>query len=198
LRPRRRRSSLALAALAVVLAAPGFAASTYSVDPSHSDVSFQVRHFVSKVRGQFNDFAGIIVHDEADPARSSVEFVVQVASIDTANDKRDNHLRSADFFDVAHHPTIVFKSSKVEPVSATELRVTGPLTMRGVTREVTLPVTFAGTVKDPWGGTRAGYTTTIQLDRQDYGIKWNKTLDSGGLMLSDEIDVTISLEAVTK
>lgn len=188
---------LAAAALALALAVPATAATTtYSLDPAHSSVGFKVRHFVSKVPGQFTDFSATIVRDDENLANASVEFTIQAKSIDTGNDKRDEHLRSADFFDVANHPLISFKSQKVEKVSDSLYRVTGPLTMRGVTKVVTLDVEFAGEIKDPWGGTRAGLSTSTKLDRKEFNILWNKALDTGGFMLSDEVEVAIELEAV--
>lgn len=187
---------LTAALLALALAVPATAATTFSLDPAHSSVSFKVRHFVSKVPGQFTDFSATIVRDDENLANASVEFTIQAKSIDTGNDKRDEHLRSADFFDVAHHPVISFRSQKVEKVSDSLYRVTGPLTMRGVTKVVTLDVEFAGEIKDPWGGTRAGFSTSTKLDRREFNVLWNKALDTGGFMLSDEVEVAIELEAV--
>jgi polyisoprenoid-binding protein YceI len=177
-------------------ATPAPGVETFKSDPAHSEVGFVVRHFVSKVRGRFRDFSAVIVKDDQDPSRSSVEFTIQVASIDTGVEKRDNHLRSADFFDAANYPQITFRSTRVEKVSDSEYRVTGDLTMRGVTKVVTLPVTYAGEMPDGFGGVRAGFSTTTTLNRQDFGIKWNKQLDTGGYMLSDEVEVEIDLEAV--
>lgn len=197
---RRPRTAAAVAALAaLVLSAVAAAApATYTVDPGHSEVSFQVRHLVTKVRGTFGEFDGTIVKDDANPAASSVEFTVQVASIDTGISDRDNHLRSADFFDVAQHPTITFKSTRVERVSDTEYKVTGPLSIHGVAKEVTLPVTFDGELKDPWGNTKGGFSTATRLNRKDFGINWNKALDTGGVLLGDEVDVQINLEVLKK
>lgn len=189
------RLASTLAALAFALALPAHATSTYSIDAAHSEVGFTVRHLLSNVRGSFNDFSGTIVRNAAEPARSSVEFTIQAASIDTRHGKRDEHLRSADFFDVANHPTITFKSKSVERVAEGQYEVTGDLTMRGVTKVVTLPVTFAGEMKDPWGNVKSGFTTSIRLNRKDFGINWNQTLDSGGFLLSDEVEVGISLQA---
>jgi len=182
----------AVAVLAVALAAPAFAADTWVVDPGHSEVSFQVRHLMSRVRGVFRDFTATIVRD-SDPAKSSVEFTIQAKSIDTGIADRDKHLRTADFFDVDNHPTITFKSTAIEKVSDTEYKVTGPLTMRGVTKVITLPVVFDGEMKDPWGNLRAGFSTETTVDRKEYGINWNKALDQGGFLLSDDVDVEIHL-----
>ena len=194
----RRVRSLALTAAFALLAVPGWAASTYTVDPAHSEVSFQIRHLVTKVRGTFGKFDGTIVKDDANASASSVEFQVDAASIDTGIADRDTHLRSADFFDVANHPTLTFKSTKVEKVSDTEYRVTGPLSIHGVSKVVTLPVTFDGEVKDPWGNVKGGFSTSVRLNRKDFGLTWNKALDTGALLLGEEVDVTINLEVQKK
>lgn len=197
------RKSLAVLTLALLaaLALPGTAAvpaaatGTWNVDKVHSEIGFQVRHFVSKVRGSFTDFSGAIRIDAEKPGTSSVEFTIKVASINTNEPKRDAHLKSPDFFDAGKFPEIRFVSRKVVRKSDTSFDVVGDLTMRGVTKEVTLPVTFSGIAKSPWGGELAGFESSITLNRQDYGIKYNKVLDQGGMMLGDDVAVTISLEA---
>jgi len=185
---------LALLALPSAAAVPADATGTWNVDRVHSEIGFSVRHFVSKVSGGFTDFSGAIRIDAEKPEASSVEFAIKVASINTNEPKRDAHLKSPDFFDAEKFPEIRFVSRKVVPKSDTAYEVIGDLTMHGVTKEVTLPVSFNGIAKDPWGGERAGFETAIRLNRQDYGIKWNKVLDQGGTMLSDDAAVTISLE----
>jgi polyisoprenoid-binding protein YceI len=155
-----------------------------------------VRHFVSNVRGHFDDFTATIVKDEQDPSKSSVEFTVQVASIDTGVEKRDNHLRSADFFDAATYPTLTFKSRHVEKISDSQYKVTGDLTMRGVTKVVPLTVDFAGEMPDGFGNVRAGFSTSTTIDRREFHVDWNRQLANGGYMLSDEVKVEIDLEAV--
>ncbi len=185
-------------ALTSALAAPSSASTTYTIDKGHSDVSFQVRHFVTKVRGNFGDFAGTIVKDDADLSKASVEFTIQAASIDTGIADRDNHLKSPDFFDVANHPTIAFKSTKVEKVSETEYKVTGDFTMRGVTKVITLPVSFDGEVADGRGGYTGGFSTSSKINRKEFNINWNKALDNGGFVLSDDVDVAINLEVKRK
>jgi len=187
---------LAAAALPGAAAVPPAATGTWNVDKVHSEVGFLVRHFVSKVRGGFTDFTGVIKIDAEKPESSSVDFTIKVASIDTNEPKRDAHLRSPDFFDAEKFPEIRFVSKKVVRKSDTAFDVTGDLTMRGVTKEITLPVTFNGLAKDPWGGERAGFETAITLDRQEYGVKWNKTLDQGGLMVGDDVAVSINLQMV--
>lgn len=187
--------------LALVLAAaasPLFAADTYVIDKAHSDVSFRIRHFASKVRGSFGDFEGTIQADPAKPEMSSVVFTIKTASISTNNPDRDKHLQSPDFFDAAKCAELSFKSSKIVPAGKDTYTVTGMLTMHCVSKEVTLPVTFLGFAKDPWGNERASFEITTKLNRKDWGLNWNKALDAGGFMLSDDVDVTISLETVKK
>jgi polyisoprenoid-binding protein YceI len=186
-------SAVGFLAASVQLAA---AAETYVIDKAHSEIGFRVRHLISKVPGRFTDFEGKILADAAKPEASSVEFTIQVASIDTAVAKRDEHLRSPDFFDVAKYPTITFKSGRVVAAGKDLYNVTGTLTMHGVSKEVTLPVRFAGLAKDPWGNQRAGFEIVTQLNRKDYGIVWNQTLDTGGLMLGEEVEITLNIEAV--
>jgi polyisoprenoid-binding protein YceI len=193
--PKLRLAALFVAALATT---PLFAADTYTIDKVHSDVGFQVRHFVSKVRGNFTDFEGTIQIDQARPEASSVVFTIKAASINTNNEDRNKHLNSPDFFDTAKFPEISFKSTKIAPAGKDKYNVTGNFTMHGVTKEITLPVTYTGSMKDPRGTERAGFELATTLNRQDYGVKFNKALDNGSLMLSDDVAVTISLETVKK
>jgi polyisoprenoid-binding protein YceI len=183
----------------VFLAALPLFAETYNVDKVHSNVEFKVRHMISTVVGKFTDFAGTVNADPANPTATTVEFTIQSASVDTAVPDRDKHLRSADFFDVEKYPTITFKSTKVAKTATKDTYdVTGDLTMHGVTKRITIPVTFNGFQKDPWGNMRAGFELNTTLNRKDYGINWNKALDEGGFLLQDEIKITINLEAVQK
>jgi len=191
---RFRRSAALAAVLALSVAAAGNAA-TYTVDANHSAVVFQIRHFLSQVYGRFDKFSGTIVRDDENPANSSVEFVIQAASVNTNQERRDNDLRGSDFFDVANHPEIRFVSTKVEKVDDSSYRVTGNLSMRGVTKEIVLPVEFAGEMADGRGGMRAGFVTSTTLDRKAWGIVWNRVLDAGGTMLGDDVKIEISLEA---
>lgn len=193
-----RKFRVAALFVAALAATPLFAADTYTIDKVHSDVSFQVRHFVSKVRGDFADFEGTIQVDQARPEASSVVFTIKAASISTKNEGRDKHLNSPDFFDTAKFPEISFKSTKIAPAGKDKYNVTGNFTMHGVTKEITLPVTFTGTAKDPRGDERAGFELATTLNRKDYGVNWNKALDNGSFMLSDDVAVTISLETVKK
>ena len=193
-----RKLRIAALFVAALAATPLFAADTYTIDKNHSDVNFQVRHFVSKVRGAFTDFEGTIQIDQARPEASSVVFAIKAASINTNNEDRNKHLNSPDFFDTAKFPEISFQSTKIAPAGKDKYNVTGNFTMHGVTKEITLPVAFTGTARDPRGGERAGFELATTVNRKDYGINWNKALDNGSLMLSDDVAVTISLETVKK
>ena len=187
---------ITLQALALALLLPALATAEpaiYKVDADHSGVSFSIRHFVSNVSGRFRDFDGVIKYDKANPAASSVEFTVKAASIDTTNNDRDEHLRSKDFFDVQKFPTLTFTSTQVVPKDATTLDVTGNLTLHGVTKPVTFPISLLGTVKTP-RGEKAGFETTFKIDRKEFGILWNNVLDSGPV-LGDDVKVTIEVEA---
>ncbi|HEY3215341.1 MAG TPA: YceI family protein [Candidatus Eisenbacteria bacterium] len=169
---------------------------TYVVDKTHSEVSFQVRHMLSKTRGRFTDFEGVIQVDAIHPESSSVEFRVRSASVDSDLEQRDQHLRSADFFDAERHPEVVFRSDRVRPLGEDRYEVTGTLSLRGVVKRITLPVSYLGAARDPWGGNRAGFSTSITLNRKDFGMVWNQALDHGGFVLGDQVWVTIELEAI--
>jgi polyisoprenoid-binding protein YceI len=188
------RKLFAVAALATLAALP-LRAEIYSIDPGHSEVGFTVRHMVTNVRGRFNDFSGTINMDPKNLPKSSVELHIKSTSIDTAVPDRDKHLRSADFFDVEKYPEITFKSESIAPAGKDKYNVTGTLTLHGVSKKVTLPVSFLGQAKDPWGSTRAGFETATTLNRKDYGIVWNKAIDNGGVLLGDDVKVEINLEA---
>ena len=187
---------------AVVIVATGFpcltGASTWQIDSAHSSAQFAVRHLmVSTVRGTLGPVTGTVNLDEADPTKSSVEANVGANGIDTREPKRDAHLKSPDFFDVAKYPTITFKSKKVSKLSDTRFQVTGDLSMHGVTREVVLDVEGAPKpFKDPMGNLKLGGSATTKLNRKDFGIEWNKTMDGGGMVVSDNVDVTIDIELI--
>lgn len=170
---------------------------TWNVDPAHSAVNLVVRHMViSKVRGQFGRWNAKLSLDPADLSRASVEVEIEAASIQTGVADRDAHLRSPDFLDVEKHPVLRYASRKVEVVSPGRLRVTGDLTIRGVTREVPLDVEVGGQAKDPWGNVRIGFAATTSLSRKDFGLTWNQALETGGVLVADRVDVEIELEAV--
>ncbi len=185
-----------VAATAVLLAALPLAwASSYKIDTAHTTVLFSIRHLFTDVQGKFNKFEGKIEYDPENPAASSVSFTVDANSIDTSNEKRDGHLRSPDFFDVEKYPTLSFKSTKVEEKGKRTLEVTGDFTLHGVTKSITVPVKVLGVIDSKDFGRKAGFSTSFTIDRQDYGLKWNKAFDVGGTVLGDEVKIDINIEA---
>jgi polyisoprenoid-binding protein YceI len=180
--------------------APATGTTTWQIDPNHSSVEFAVKHMMfTTVRGRFKDFQGTIVADEQHPDGSVVTVEIAAASIDTGSADRDAHLRSADFLDVENHPTITFRSKRVDGATKKEgdkFRLTGDLTIRGTTMELTLDCTYEGTGKDPWGGTRAGSRATATIDRREWGLKWNQALEAGGILVANEVRIEINLQAV--
>lgn len=194
-------SKIAILAAAFCLLAPGpAAAATWELDTAHTGVHFQVRHLmVSTVRGDFEKVSGMIVYDEADITKSRADIVIDAASINTRVAKRDDHLRSADFLDAAKHPAITFKSRRVEKGGDGILKMTGDLTIRGVTKEVVLEVEGpTPAIKDPQGAARVGGQATAKIDRKDFGLVWNKALEAGGVVVGDEVKITIDVELVRK
>jgi polyisoprenoid-binding protein YceI len=171
---------------------------TYQIDKAHSEATFQVRHLLTKVRGRFSDFRGTIQFDEAAPARSSVEFTVQAASIDTSEPDRDKHLRSADFFDVEKFPTLTFTSESVAPHGSERFDVNGTLTIRGTAKDLTIPVTYLGAARDPWGNERAAFEAEVTINRKDFGLNWNAALETGGFLVGDEVRISLSIQAVAQ
>lgn len=172
-------------------------ASVWEIDPGHAQVEFAVRHLmVATVRGRFGDVMGTIVFDQERPERSSVRTTVAAASIDTRNEARDEHLRSADFLDAASFPLLTFESTSVTPRGRGGALITGDLTIRGTTRQVTLDAEFHGIVNDPWGNTRAGFSATTAINRKDFGLTWNVALEAGGVAVGDEVKISIEFEAV--
>lgn len=172
---------------------------TWELDPAHTLVEFSAKHMmITTVKGRFTDVSGTIHADEQNPSRSSVEATIKAASIDTRTEQRDQHLRSADFLDVEHYPDITFKSTRVEAIDKEHYRVIGDLTIRGTTRPVTLDTTFEGRGKDPWGGERAGFSATTKIDRREFGLTWNQALEAGGVLVGNEIKISIEVEAVKK
>ncbi len=170
---------------------------TWNLDTSHSEVTFAVRHMmISTVRGKFNKFSGTIDFNEADPAKSTVDVSIDAASIDTRDEKRDGHLKSGDFFDVEKFPALSFKSTRVEKVSDNSGRVYGDLTIRDVTRPVVLDVEYAGQARSPWGTTSAGFSATTKINRKDFGLTWNVALETGGVLVGEDISIAIEAELV--
>lgn len=169
----------------------------WDFDLVHSSINFWVRHMmVSKVRGRFTKWTGTIDMDEASPASSRVEVQIDASSIDTKEEKRDGHLRSPDFLESEKHPHIVFHSTGVEPNGDKRFHVKGDLTIRGTTRPIVLDVEYAGRMKDPWGGERAGFSARTSLDRKDFGLTWNQVLEAGGILVGDKVEIDIEVEAV--
>jgi polyisoprenoid-binding protein YceI len=184
--------------LVLALAAPALADTTWQIDPAHTTVGFSVRHMtVSNVRGVFRKVSGTVHADDADLSRSTIEATIDAASIDTGDAKRDEHLRSPDFLDVAQYPTMTFRSTKLERAGDGRWKVTGDLTLHGVTRPVVLDVEGpTPAIKGARGETRSGAAATTRLDRQDFGIVWSKALDGGGLVVGNDLAITIDAEAV--
>jgi polyisoprenoid-binding protein YceI len=195
-------SRIAIAAgLAAGFSVPAPAAtSTWQIDPMHTAAQFSVRHLaISTVRGGFSNVKGTITLDDKDISKSSVDVTIDVTTVDTREPNRDKDLKSDKFFDAANYPTMIFKSKKVELVAPGKLKVTGDLTIRGTTKEVILDVDGpTAAVKDPWGNQRAAATATTKINRQDFGVKWNATMDNGGVVVGDDVAITIDVEMVQK
>jgi polyisoprenoid-binding protein YceI len=170
---------------------------TWNIDTSHSGAHFTVRHMVvSKVRGAFERWQGTLQFDEQHPEASKVSVQIEAASINTREPKRDEHLRSPDFFDVARYPTLNFESTKVEKVEGHSYRVTGDLTIHGVTKQVVLDADYLGAGKDPWGNDRVGFEASTSINRKDFGLSWNQALEAGGVLVGDKIEISLDVEAV--
>jgi polyisoprenoid-binding protein YceI len=188
------KTTLALIAEALLLSSVAYAADTYKIDPAHTSIGFSVRHLgISNVRGQFKEFAGVIVLEDGKITEAS--GTIQVKSVDTGVQQRDNHLRTADFFDATNYPTITFKTKRVETTGG-QIVMIADFTMRGVTKELRLPVNFAGPAKDPWGNLRIGLGAKTRLNRMDYGIKYHQLLETGVLAVGEEVELEINAEAV--
>jgi polyisoprenoid-binding protein YceI len=169
----------------------------WKFDTVHSNVSFSVRHLmISRVHGSFKTWSGALETDEANPANSGLQASIDVASIDTKEPQRDEHLRSADFFDAANHPNITFTSTSVKKVDDEHYKVTGDLSIRGVSKPVTLDVDYFGRQKDPWGGERAGFSAKTSIDRKDFGLVFNIPLEGGGFVVGDKVDIVLDVQAV--
>lgn len=171
--------------------------STWTIDPTHSIAEFAVKHFViTTVKGRFRDLDGKLEIDEANPENSSVVANIQVASVDTNVADRDAHLRSDDFFNAEQYPLITFQSTRVERISDERYKIQGDLTVRDSTRPVELELEFEGEVDDPWGNHRAAFTATTQISRKEFGVKWNQALETGGAVVSDNVKITLHIEAI--
>lgn len=169
----------------------------WQLDKSHTHINFTARHMmISKVRGEFTNYDINVNFDEENPTQTTVDVTIYADSISTRDDKRDAHLRSADFFDVDTYPVLTFKSTKVEQINPNKGRLIGDLTIRGVTHEVTLDVDYAGLIKSPFGSISAGFSAETSISRKDWGLNWNVALETGGWLVSDKIDIEIELELV--
>jgi polyisoprenoid-binding protein YceI len=170
---------------------------TWTLDPAHTRIGFVARHaMVTKVRGSFNEFEGTAVLDGANPANSHAEVTIKAASIDTRNAQRDEHLRSNDFLAMQEHPEITFTSTGARQVDDTTFELTGDLTIRGVTKSVTIPFTFEGAAKDPFGNLRAGFEGSVAINRKDWGVSWNAALEGGGVLVSDRVTLEFEISAI--
>ena len=169
---------------------------TFAIDKTHSEAAFQVRHLITKVRGRFDDFGGTIDFNAEQPAASKVTFQIEAKSIDTSTPDRDAHLRGDDFFAVDKYPTITFVSTKIEATGGNDYAVTGDLTMRGVTKATTIPVTFLGDAVDPWGNQRIAFEGEVTINRKDFGLNWNAALETGGFLVGDEVKIALSVQAI--
>ena len=183
---------------AVTATSLGTKPTQWQIDPVHSAAHFSVRHLmISNVRGEFTKVSGNAVLDPTDPPKSTLEVIIDATSIDTRESQRDEHLRSADFLDVANHPTITFRSKKITPAGTDHYKVTGDLTIRGVTREVTFDVEGpAAPVKDPYGNIRTGVSGTAKINRKDFGLVWNALTEAGGVMVGDEVSLNLEAELI--
>ena len=191
------RLTLSAAAMACLALPAGADPIQLKLDPDHSTVSFRVRHLFTQVPGQFRDFEGTIELDESDLARSKVSATIQVASIDTNQENRDQDLRSKRFFNVEKYPTIQFSSSEITSVAGKKAKIKGTLDMHGVKREVVLDAEFLGKGTDPWGNQRYGFHASTTINRKDWGMEWNEVLEAGGFLVGDEVEILLDAEAVT-
>lgn len=185
--------------MAMALCGGPFAgATTYAIDPDHSTVGFKIRHLFSNVQGAFDEIEGSVTYVPGHPDQWSAAVTIQAASINTRVEKRDHHLRSKDFFDVTAYPTITFTSTGVSEVTATGAKLHGLLTIHGVERPVVLDVAIHGEGKDPWGNVRSGFTATTRIDRKEFGLTWNEVLETGQLLVGEDVDVTLEVEGIAK
>lgn len=190
------RKILALALCLIVLGAHPLWAATYKLDDTHTTVGFKIRHLFSWVQGTFNQYEGTFDYEPGNPAAWKVEATIQAASIDTRTEKRDTHLRSADFFDVEKFPTITFKSTEVTDATAESAKVHGLLNIHGIEKPIVLDLQIYGVGKDPWGNTRAGFTAIAKIDRKDFGLTWNELLETGQVLVGEEVFITIDVEGL--
>ena len=187
---------ISLLIVALITSGVIFAQTTkWDFDLGHSNIQFSINHMViSEVTGNFTSFEGTVLSDKADFSDAKINFTIKVNSIDTDNEKRDQHLTGTDFFDVEKYPEITFKGKSLKKVSGNKYKLTGDFTMHGVTKTIELEVKYGGTIKDPWGNTKAGFKITGTIKRYDFGLKYNSTLEAGGLMLGEEVELVCNIE----
>ena len=193
------RSRVGMVALVggLLLATPAWA-TTYAIDTDHTTVSFKVRHLFAKVEGTFRQFEGTIDYVPGHPEQWKTAATIQAASIDTRVEKRDTHLRSKDFFEVDTYPTIAFRSTEITDVQGTNAKLHGLLTIHGVEKPVVLDLEIHGEGKDPWGNVRSGFTATTKINRKEFGLNWNQALETGGVLVGDEVEITLEVEGLVK
>jgi len=181
-----------------ILVIPQTFTTTWNIDPAHATAEFKVKHMmIAYVKGQFSKVTGVLIHDESDPTKSRVEATIEAASIETREPQRDTHLKSADFFDVEKFPTLSFKSTDIKVAGDGELKVQGDLTIRGVTRKVTFAVEGpTPPTKDPWGDTRIAVSATTKINRKNFGLTWNAALETGGILVGDDVTITLDVEFI--
>ena len=193
---RNTRTRVSLLVMGLLLMAVGANAATYALDASHSSISFKVRHMmVSKVTGSFTGFTGSMEFAEGETGTWTVETAIDMATVDTNDEKRDEHLRSPDFFNVDAFPEMTFKSTGVK-ADGDDYVLTGALTLMGVTKPVELALEFNGVIEDPWGNTRAGFSADGKIDRRDFGMSWNKSMDKGGIVVGNDVSISLEIEAI--
>jgi len=169
----------------------------WQIDSAHSHIQFSVRHMmISTVRGRFNEFSGTVAFDEDNPTSSTIDVTIDVTSIDTREQQRDDHLRSPDFFDAANFPNMTFKSKQIEKTGDNNGRLIGDLTIKDITKEVALDVEYAGQAQSPWGTTNAGFSASGSIDRKEFGLTWNQALETGGILVGDRIKIDIEVELI--
>ncbi len=191
------KKMIAVATLAFLTLSSNASAETWNIDPAHSSITFEVTHMViSKVRGRFTDFSGAVNFDGKDISHGSVSVTAKTASVNTDNEDRDEHLRSDEFFDAEKYPTMTFKSTKVSDIKDGKFKLTGDLTIKDVTKEVTFDCEFRGVVNDLWGNIRAGFSAETTINRQDFNVSWSAVLEGGGLALGNDVDLKLEFEAI--
>ena len=193
-----RHPASVVAVWGMLLVAPQASATTYAIDQAHTTVSFRIRHLFSYVQGTFNEFEGTFEYVPGQPGQWKAQAVIQAASIDTRVEKRDAHLRSKDFFDVERYPTLTFTSTGVTDATETTAKLQGLLAIHGVEQPVTLDLVIHGEGKDPWGNVRSGFTATTTIDRKAFGLTWNEALETGQLLVGEEVEITLEVEGIAQ